>query len=93
VVEGALENQICKGHKEVLKAANESSSLVFCITQLLTHTQQTGKKERGRKQKKSQKRKVTTTTTTLKTSSDLQLLTPAHQLLTKLLLVHTTNKG
>jgi hypothetical protein len=56
VVEGALENQICKGDKEVLKAANESSSLVFCITQLLTHTQQTGKKE-GRKKKKAKKEK------------------------------------
>jgi hypothetical protein len=69
VVEGALENQICKGDKEVLKAANESSSLVFCITQLLTHTQQTGKKKReGRKKKKkSQKRKVVTTTTTTTT--------------------------
>jgi hypothetical protein len=66
VVEGALENQICKGDKEVLKAANESSSLVFCITQLLTHTQQTVKKKREGKKKKSQKRKVVTTTTTLK---------------------------
>jgi hypothetical protein len=57
VVEGALENQICKGDKEVLKAANESSSLVFCITQLLTHTQQTGKKEGRKKKKKAKKEK------------------------------------
>jgi hypothetical protein len=57
VVEGALENQICKGDKEVLKAANESSSLVFCITQLLTHTQQTGKKKREGKKKKKKKAK------------------------------------
>jgi hypothetical protein len=56
VVEGALENQICKGDKEVLKAANESSSLVFCITQLLTHTQQTGKKKREGKKKKNAKK-------------------------------------
>jgi hypothetical protein len=51
VVEGALENQICKGDNEVLKAANESSSLVFCITQLLTHTQQTGNKKKAKKEK------------------------------------------
>jgi hypothetical protein len=57
VVEGALENQICKGDKEVLKAANESSSLVFCITQLLTHTQQTGKKKREGKKKKKKAKK------------------------------------
>lgn len=91
MVEGALENQICKGDKEVLKAANESSSLVFCITELLTHTQQKGKKE-GR-EKKNPKKKSNNNNNNTQTSSDLQLLTPAHQLLTKLLLVLTKNKG
>jgi hypothetical protein len=45
-----------KGTKEVLKAANESSSLLFCITQLLTHTQQTGKKEGEETKKKKPKK-------------------------------------